>query len=147
VNVTASLTQRHLDLKNEFYDKVRARGQIPDSEARLGKQITRLRKLRVRDTAELAQLREDVLHLVRIVNQLTAENHQLRAELTAPSARVRVLPTQPQPATRPDARSSPSPGCSWADRSRGRAGELCAGGKPSPGCAPAVALAIARAFG
>lgn len=27
-----ALTQRHTDLKNEFYDKVRARGGIPDSE-------------------------------------------------------------------------------------------------------------------
>ncbi|MFI1801112.1 hypothetical protein ACH427_27675 [Streptomyces sp. NPDC020379] len=29
------LTRRHLDLKNEFYDKVRSRGQTPDSEKRL----------------------------------------------------------------------------------------------------------------
>jgi hypothetical protein len=30
-----ALTQRHTDLKNEFYDKVRARGGTPDSEQRL----------------------------------------------------------------------------------------------------------------
>jgi hypothetical protein len=102
-----ALTQRHLDLKNEFYDKVRARGQIPESEARLGMQIAKLRKLRVRDTGELAQLREDVLHLVRVVNQLTTENQQLRAELAAPSARVRVLPTPPQPVSPLDTRGSP----------------------------------------
>lgn len=30
-----ALTQRHLDLKNLFYDKVRARGAVPDSEKRL----------------------------------------------------------------------------------------------------------------
>ncbi|WP_328544025.1 hypothetical protein [Streptomyces europaeiscabiei] len=26
-----ALTQRHLDLKNEFYDKVRARGAMPET--------------------------------------------------------------------------------------------------------------------
>jgi hypothetical protein len=29
-----ALAQRHLDLKNDFYAEVRARGQIPDSEIR-----------------------------------------------------------------------------------------------------------------
>ncbi|WP_345442537.1 hypothetical protein [Actinoallomurus vinaceus] len=96
-----ALTQRHLDLKNEFYDKVRARGQMPDSEARLRQQFAKLKKLRAQDAEELAQLRADVLHLVRTVNQLTLENQQLRAELTEPGTRVRALPTQlrPDPAT------------------------------------------------
>ncbi|MFF1417834.1 hypothetical protein [Streptomyces sp. NPDC058280] len=30
-----ALTQRHPDLRNEFYDRVRARGQTPDHEKRL----------------------------------------------------------------------------------------------------------------
>ncbi|NML54968.1 hypothetical protein HHL19_35195 [Streptomyces sp. R302] len=92
-----ALTQRHLDLKNEFYDKVRARGQMPDSEKRLRKQIVKLKELRDKDAEELAQLRADVQGLVRAVNQLSLENQQLRTELAAPRARLRVLPTQPRP--------------------------------------------------
>lgn len=93
-----ALTQRHVDLKNEFYDKVRARGQMPDSEKRLRQQIVKLKELRENDKAETAQLQADRAALVRVVHQLTVENRQLRAELAAPDTRVRVLPTQPRPA-------------------------------------------------
>ncbi|WP_406388914.1 hypothetical protein [Streptomyces sp. NBC_00211] len=93
-----ALTQRHLDLKNEFYDKVRARGQMPDSEKRLRKQIVKLKELRENDKAEIAQLQADREALVRVVHQLTVENRQLRAELAVPDTRVRILPTQPRPA-------------------------------------------------
>jgi hypothetical protein len=92
-----ALTQRHPDLRNEFYDRVRERGQMPDSERRLRKQIVKLKELRAKDTAELAQLREDVQGLIRVMNQLTLENQQLRTELTKPRARLRVLPGQPHP--------------------------------------------------
>lgn len=92
-----ALTQRHVDLKNEFYDKVRERGQIPDSEKRLRQQIVKLKELRANDKAQIAQLQADREGLVRIVHQLTVENRQLRAELTTPDNRVRVPPTQPHP--------------------------------------------------
>ncbi|WP_409467240.1 hypothetical protein [Streptomyces sp. HC307] len=95
-----ALTQRHLDLKNEFYAKVKERGQPTDAETRLRKQVVRLKELREKDKAELGQLRADVEGLVRVVNQLTLENHQLREVLSAPDPAVRVLPVQytlPQP--------------------------------------------------
>jgi FtsZ-binding cell division protein ZapB len=92
-----ALTQRHPDLRNEFYGKVRERGQMPDAEKRLRKQIVKLKELRAKDAVELAELRRDVQGLLRVVNQLTLENQQLRTELTAPRARLRVLPGQPQP--------------------------------------------------
>jgi hypothetical protein len=92
-----ALTQRHLDLKAEFYDKVRARGQMPDSEQRLRQQIVKLKELREGDKAEIARLQTDLEALVRVVHQLTVENRQLRTELTTPNTRVRVLPTQPCP--------------------------------------------------
>ncbi|MCX4851897.1 hypothetical protein [Streptomyces sp. NBC_00893] len=60
-----ALTQRHTDLKNEFYDKVRARGGTPDSEQRLRKQVRRLKELRAADTEEIAQLKADVEALRR----------------------------------------------------------------------------------
>jgi hypothetical protein len=43
-----ALTQRHLDLKNEFYAKVKKRGQPTDAETRLRKQVVRLKELRDR---------------------------------------------------------------------------------------------------
>jgi hypothetical protein len=95
-----ALTQRHLDLKNEFYAKVKERGQPTDVEVRLRKQIVKLKELRSDDKDQLAQLRADREALVRVVNQLTLENRQLRQQLTAPSSVVRLLPTQPQPPVR-----------------------------------------------
>ncbi|MFD5192613.1 hypothetical protein ACFWMU_31610 [Streptomyces sp. NPDC058357] len=92
-----ALTQRHPDLKNDFSMQVKARGQLPDSEIRLRKQVVKLRELRAKDATELAQLRTDVEHLVRAVNQLSIENRQLRGALSQPGTTVRALPTQAQP--------------------------------------------------
>lgn len=92
-----ALTQRHLDLKAEFYDKVRARGETPDSEKRLRQRIVKLKELRETDKAEIVRLQTDLEALVRVVHQLTLENRKLRAELATPGARVRVLPAQPRP--------------------------------------------------
>lgn len=92
-----ALTQRHLDLKNDFYMLVRARGQTPHSEIRLRQQIVRLKELCAKDATELAQLRTDVEHLVRVVNQLTAHSRQLLHALSQPDSPIRTLPTQPHP--------------------------------------------------
>ncbi|MFJ4835772.1 hypothetical protein ACIP79_38590 [Streptomyces sp. NPDC088747] len=46
-----ALTQRHPDLKNAFYAQVRERGQIPDSERRLRRQIVKLKELRAKDVS------------------------------------------------------------------------------------------------
>ncbi|MFE0905945.1 hypothetical protein ACFW3Y_22185 [Streptomyces rochei] len=92
-----ALTQRHLDLKNEFYAKVKERGQPTDAEVRLRRQIVKLKELRAADQEELAELRADREALVRVVNQLTLENRQIRQQLRAPAPVVRILPTQPRP--------------------------------------------------
>ncbi|WP_224277369.1 hypothetical protein [Streptomyces sp. LS1784] len=92
-----ALTQRHLDLKNDFYARVRARGQIPDSEARLRKQVVKLKELRAQDAQELRQLRADRQNLVQVVNQLTLENHWLREALAQPTGHVRALSVRPAP--------------------------------------------------
>ncbi|WEH34843.1 hypothetical protein PZB75_16675 [Streptomyces sp. AM 4-1-1] len=89
-----ALTQRHTDLKNEFYDKVRARGGTPDSERRLRKQIRRLKELRAADAEELAQLKADVEALVGALHQATMENLHLRQQLADRHAVIRALPTQ-----------------------------------------------------
>jgi len=73
-----ALTQRHTDLKNEFYQRVRERGAPSEDEARLRAIIARLKKTIEAKNRELAQLRADVPSLVRAVNQLTMEIQQLR---------------------------------------------------------------------
>jgi septal ring factor EnvC (AmiA/AmiB activator) len=73
-----ALTQRHTDLKDEFYQRVKASGADNGDEARLRATIARLKKTIKAKNSELAQLRADVPALVRAVNQLTLENRQLR---------------------------------------------------------------------
>lgn len=92
-----ALTQRHLDLKNEFYDHVRQRGAMTDDEARLRATITKLKKTIANKNKELEQLRTDVPALVRTVNQLTLENQQLRQVLEGPQANVVPIVRPPRP--------------------------------------------------
>ncbi|WP_327311958.1 hypothetical protein [Streptomyces sp. NBC_01235] len=89
-----ALTQRHTDLKNEFYEKVRARGATPDSEQRLRKQVRRLKELRAADAEEIAQLKADVEALVGALHQAMVENGRLRHQLADRSSVVRTLPAQ-----------------------------------------------------
>jgi len=83
-----ALTQRHLDLKNEFYERVKERGATPDAEARLRATIVKLKQTIANKSEELHQLRADVPALVRAVNQLTLENQQLREFLAHPAPNV-----------------------------------------------------------
>lgn len=85
-----ALTQRHTDLKNRFYDRVRERGATSDDEVRLRATITALKKTIAGKNAELVRLRADVPALVRVVNQLTLENQQLRDAL--PHSGSSVIP-------------------------------------------------------
>ncbi|MFF5522874.1 hypothetical protein [Streptomyces coeruleorubidus] len=89
-----ALTQRHMDLKNAFYDQVRARGQTPDSKRRLRQQIRKMKELRAADTEEIAQLKTDVEALVGALHQSMTDNRLLRQQLAGHTAVVRTLPTQ-----------------------------------------------------
>jgi hypothetical protein len=89
-----ALTQRHPDLKNAFYEQVRARGQTPDGEKRLRQQVRKLKELRAADAAEIAQLKADVEALVGALHQTTVENGRLRHQLANPASVVRTIPTQ-----------------------------------------------------
>ncbi|MEV7856803.1 hypothetical protein [Streptomyces sp. NPDC088183] len=88
-----ALTQRHPDLRNEFYAHVKERGAVPDAEARLRSTIVKLKETIANKNEELARLHEDVPALVRVLNQLTAENEALRQQLQllAPN----VIPLRP----------------------------------------------------
>lgn len=87
-----ALTQRHTDLKNEFYQRIKERGGQSQDETRLRATIAKLRATIDNKNRELQQLRADVPALVRVVNQLTLENHQLRDQLTEPSHTVIAFP-------------------------------------------------------
>lgn len=73
-----ALTQRHTDLKTEFYTHVRERSGTSEVEDRLRKTIARLKNTIANKNTELEQLRADVPALVRTINVLTLENQQLR---------------------------------------------------------------------
>ncbi|MBO2466245.1 hypothetical protein [Actinomadura violacea] len=92
-----ALTQRHTDLRNDFYEQVKQRGATPDVETRLRQIITNLKQTIANKNEELEQLRADVPALIRVVNQLTLENQQLREELGSPRHRVVPLPSPRKP--------------------------------------------------
>ncbi|MCA1655443.1 MAG: hypothetical protein LC635_03120 [Pseudonocardiaceae bacterium] len=73
-----ALTQRHTDLKTEFYTRVHERDGTSEAETRLRTTITRLKNTITNKNTELEQLRADVPALVRTINVLTLENQQLR---------------------------------------------------------------------
>ncbi|WP_406529511.1 hypothetical protein [Streptomyces sp. I8-5] len=95
-----ALTQRHLDLKNEFYERVRARGETPDSEKRLRARIVKLREQHAADLEEIKELKIANEALVRVLHQQQMENRQLRQLIAEPDSRVRAL-HQPRPPARP----------------------------------------------
>jgi chromosome segregation ATPase len=78
-----ALTQRHTDLKDEFYQRIKEHGADNGDEARLRATIAKLRQAIANKNKELAQLRADVPALVRAVNQLAMELQEARDEITA----------------------------------------------------------------
>ena len=83
-----ALTQRHTDLKKQCYQCIKERGGPSEDEKRLRATIAKLRATIDNKNRELQQLRADVPALVRVVNQLTLENEQLRVQLAEPSEAV-----------------------------------------------------------
>ncbi|MEV4840379.1 hypothetical protein AB0K05_38145 [Nonomuraea sp. NPDC049486] len=83
--------RQHTDLKNEFYERVQARGATPDVEVRLRETVKKLKKTIASKNKELKQIREDVPALVRAVHQLTPENQALREQLDRPEPNVTPL--------------------------------------------------------
>ncbi|MFG2488015.1 hypothetical protein ACIBTP_19400 [Streptomyces avidinii] len=92
-----ALTQRHPDLRNEFYDRVRARGQTPDHEKRLRRKIKKLQDLRATDAVHIQQLTTDVEALVGALHLSQVENRALRTQLADPGGRLLTLPLPVHP--------------------------------------------------
>lgn len=86
-----ALTQRHTDLKNEFYEQVKAHGAIPDVEVRLRAEIAKLKKTIANKNEKLTRFEADVPALVRAVHVLTLENQQLRDQLAQQPTNVAAL--------------------------------------------------------
>ncbi|WP_405897691.1 hypothetical protein OG242_09265 [Streptomyces sp. NBC_00727] len=95
-----ALTQRHQDLKNEFYERVRARGGVPDSEKRLRARVVKLKEQHADDVKEIQELKTANEILVRALHQAQMENRQIRLQLVERLDNFRVLPTQPCPPAR-----------------------------------------------
>ncbi|MFJ2111900.1 hypothetical protein ACIOEX_08295 [Streptomyces sp. NPDC087850] len=92
-----ALTQRHLDLKNDFYEHVKARGGTPDVEARLRKRIVELKKTIANKNDEITHLKADVKGFLAENTRLTLENQELRDVLSGNKANVTPLRPTPNP--------------------------------------------------
>ena len=79
-----ALTQRHLDLKNAFYARVRVRGGTPDSERRLRREVDRLKRLRADDAKTIQELKEDNEALIRALSLAQLQDEQLRRQWPDP---------------------------------------------------------------
>ncbi|MET8299218.1 hypothetical protein ABZ729_07860 [Streptomyces sp. NPDC006678] len=69
-----ALQKRHVDLKNEFYERVRTETrQTPESERRLRETVTKLKKTVANQKAEIQELRQLVTRLTLAGAVLTQE--------------------------------------------------------------------------
>uniref|UniRef100_UPI003F496EE2 hypothetical protein n=1 Tax=Streptomyces chartreusis TaxID=1969 RepID=UPI003F496EE2 len=69
-----ALLRRHVDLKNEFYERVRTETrQVPESERRLRETVTKLEKTIANQKAEIEELRQQVTRLTLASAVLTQE--------------------------------------------------------------------------
>jgi hypothetical protein len=86
-----ALTQRHLDLKNLFYEKVRAHGGTPDSEKRLRRETTKLKRLREDDRKAIQQLKADNEALVGALHLAQLQNEDLRRRLAESGGMIHAI--------------------------------------------------------
>ena len=86
-----ALTQRHLDLKNLFYEKVRASGETPDIERRLRRETARLKRLREDDKEAIRKLKVDNEALIGALHLAQLQNEELRRRLAEPGGIVRAI--------------------------------------------------------
>ncbi|MFE1333302.1 hypothetical protein [Streptomyces microflavus] len=91
------LTHRHTDLKDEFYARVRARGQVPDSERKLREELKKTKERLAEVIEENKRQRAENDMFARVVNVLTLENDQLRGEQGRKRAPVVALRQAPEP--------------------------------------------------
>ncbi|OKK04701.1 hypothetical protein AMK26_15440 [Streptomyces sp. CB03234] len=70
-----ALLKRHVDLKNKFYERVRAEThQVPEAEKRLRDTVTKLKKTIANQRAEIEELRQQVTRLALASAVLTHDS-------------------------------------------------------------------------
>jgi len=89
-----ALIKRHADLKNEFYQRVRAQTQQPaDEERRLRETVARLRRTAAEQRREILGLRHQVTQLTLAAAVLIQDQAGPRA--TPPGTPGNVVPLRP----------------------------------------------------
>ncbi|MEV0490513.1 hypothetical protein [Streptomyces atratus] len=87
-----ALFKRHVDLKNEFNERVRKEThQVPESEKRLRETVTKLKKTIANQEAEIEDLRQQVTRLALASAVLTQESDR-QADCARASDNVIPLP-------------------------------------------------------
>lgn len=86
-----ALTQRHPDLKNLFYEQVRASGGTPDSELRLRRETARLKRLREEDRKVIQQLKADSEALIGALHLAQLQNEELRRRLAESGGMIHAI--------------------------------------------------------
>jgi len=88
-----ALLKRHVDLKNEFYERVRVEThQVPETEKRLRETVTKLKKTIANQRAEIEELRQQVTRLALASAVLTQEDDRQAGHAPAPN---NVVPFRP----------------------------------------------------
>ncbi|MFC4606918.1 hypothetical protein ACFO9E_03645 [Streptomyces maoxianensis] len=88
-----ALLKRHVDLKNEFYARVRKETrQVPESEKRLRDNVTKLKKTITNQKTEIEELRQQVTRLTLASAALTQESDR---QAERPPVSDNVVPFRP----------------------------------------------------
>jgi predicted nuclease with TOPRIM domain len=91
------LTHRHTDLKDEFYARVRAQGQVPDSERKLRDELKKTKERLAELVEENKRQQAEIEMFARVVNVLTVENDQLRGRPGRKRTPLVALRPAPEP--------------------------------------------------
>jgi septin family protein len=88
-----ALMKRHVDLKNEFYERVRAETrQVPETEKRLRETVTKLKKTIANQRTEIEELRRQVTRLALASAVLTQEDDRQAGHALEPDNVVLFCP-------------------------------------------------------
>ncbi|MFH8342471.1 hypothetical protein [Streptomyces sp. AM6-12] len=88
-----ALHKRHVDLKNEFYQRVRSETkQVPESEKRLRETVAKLKESLAKKEAELRELRQQVT-LLTLANAVLTQKNEVKSE--PPPLPDNVFPFRP----------------------------------------------------
>lgn len=87
-----ALLKRHVDLKNEFYERVRVETrQVPEAEKRLRETVTKLKRTIANQKLEIEELRQQVTRLALasavLTQEISREDHATAADNVVPFRR------------------------------------------------------------